>query len=237
MKILLVAALASLMALPAMANRGKDKSPGKEKSRVETERAKETRDKTSGNNSQSHTESVTSNQNKVVEPLVKSFEAFKTKGVYTFKSAEEGLLPEGVKVVTDALKQRAVKEKLDASMVQSAETIIENFKSSLEIVNEKFPKEQAERINELADNILQATAKTVTQRSSEDVKADIALVMTMVAQAKMFESAKEAPESYMTMVNNLLSLRVEGALKEGAVRKQMGEDLYSEALRNCLNAA
>lgn len=237
MKLLLTVLLASMMTLPALASRSdKDKAEGKEKGRASLEKKAEAVEKARGKSSQTQTKSVTSNKNQLAESLFKTFDAIKAKGNYSFKSSGAALLPEGIVAITEALRQRAINEKIDATMVQSAETIVENFRSTLEMVNEKFPREQAEKINELADSILQAAVKSVEQKSPADVKADIALMMTMVAQAKMFESQGKAVESYMSMVNNLLSLRAEGALQAGAVRKAMGEDLYAKALKNCLSA-
>lgn len=237
MKLLLVAALATMMALPAMANRSRDKEPGKERGRQATEKSREVREKVKAKGSQTHAESVTSTKNQVAESVLTSLFSITSQTGYNFKSLNEGKLPDGIEVITSALRQRAVKESIDANMVQNSQTIAKNFVESLELVTRDFPKEQAEKIYELADNILLASAKAYSQKSSADVKADVALVMTMVAQAKMFEVAKEAPPSYMNMVNNLLTLRVDGALKAGEVRKQMGEDLYSKALKSCLNAA
>ena len=237
MKLLLVAALATMMALPAMAMRGKGKEPAKEKGRKATERVKETVEKVGSKGSQSQNkETKTAEAQKIAEPLVATLRGM----TYKFQSINDGLLPHGINVTTAALRARAEKEGVEASMIQSAEAIIKNFNESLEMIAQrekenKISKEDAEMIYQLADVALKSSSEAYKLESSADVKADVALVMTMVAQAKMFRD-QEIPASYMQMVKSLRDLGTTGMLRAGEVKKQMGEDLYAKALKNCLNA-
>lgn len=236
MKLLLVAALATMMALPAMASRRGEKEPGKERGRKATEQSREVREKVGSKGSQTQTESRTAEAQKIAEPLVATLSGM----TYKFQSINDGLLPHGINVTTAALRARAEKEGVEASMIQSAEAIIKNFNESLEMIaqrekEKKISKEDAEMIYQLADVALKSSSEAYKLESSADVKADVALVMTMVAQAKMFRD-QEIPPSYMQMVKSLRDLGTTGMLRAGEVKKQMGEDLYAKALKNCLNA-
>ena len=87
MKLLLVAALATMMALPALASRnGRDKEPGRERGRQAAEKTKEVREKVKAKGSQTHTESVTSTKNQVAESVLTSLFSITSQTGYNFKS-------------------------------------------------------------------------------------------------------------------------------------------------------
>ncbi|MCH2533501.1 MAG: hypothetical protein MK008_03560 [Bdellovibrionales bacterium] len=242
MKLLLTATLATMMALPVMANvKGGGKKPGKNRANHEVKQVKEAKEKVGKNRASGHG-TLTAEKQQAVEVAINQISSLKTS--YKFESlrdAEIGLIAHGLVTTTGALHLKASRQGLDATLLNE-KTLIENIVVSLKMVEQKessgeLRKEEADAIYQLADMVFLASNKSYKEQLSKEVKEDLGLVISMVAQANtMFKDGK-IPDSYITMAREIVSLGVNGMAVKGSIREKMGENLYTKALKNCLNAA